>query len=94
MTEKALERESLAQMLRDAGSKVVNGITVAPNLYDESEIKKALDDGLTRDDIEWNQRLDRPWIFHPTDRGTEAKARDAWFIDNGAAHLARSRSVS
>lgn len=56
--EEERERRSLAQLLRDGGTRAP-GV----NLYSEEEIAEALDGGLTRDDIEWNQRLDRPWTY-------------------------------
>ncbi len=70
--EEARERASLAQMLRDGGTKGPNG---SENLYDEDAIKEALDGGLTRDDIEWNQRLNRPWTYKATDDDEETEAR-------------------
>ncbi len=70
----AQERGSLAQMLRDGGSK-----PSGENLYSEDDIKEALDGGLTRDDIEWNQRLNRPWTHKAKDGDEEQAARAAYY---------------
>lgn len=61
------ERNSLIQMLTDV-----------PHVKND-EIIAALDAGLTRDDIEWNQRLDRPWLFRATNADEETAARAAYY---------------
>lgn len=74
--EDAVERASLAQLLRDGGTAPNDP---GSNLYSEDDIKSALDGGLTRDDIEWNQRLARPWTCKSTDNAAEQAARVAYY---------------
>lgn len=71
--EEERERRSLAQVLRDAGTQPPPNQHL--NLFSEDEITAALDGGLTRDDVEWNQRLARPWTYKATDADAEQEAR-------------------
>ena len=50
---------------------------------DNGSIKGALDGGLTREDIEWNQRLERDWAYHPKDAKEEAALRVDYYVRNG-----------
>lgn len=65
------EHDSLVQMLTDA-----------PHV-DNDAIEAALKAGLTRRDIEWNQRLDRDWLYRAPDAKAEAAAREGWFVGHG-----------
>lgn len=73
-TERKAEQESLRQMLVDA-----------PHV-ENADVEEALTKGLTREDIEWNQRLERDWLYRATDAKAETEARVAYFEGNGVDH--------
>ncbi len=61
---------------------------------DNAEIDPAIKAGLTRDDVEWNQRLDRPWTYHPTDKDEEVNARIEWYTRNGVDAATAKENVA
>ena len=63
--------------------KVLTGILTDVPHVENTDIEGAIKAGLTLSDVEWNQRLDRPWTFHPTDAKEESAARVGWFVRNG-----------
>lgn len=66
------EHDALVAMLTEAPEEV------AP----AADIEAAMKLGLTRHDVEWNQRLGRLWTYYKPG-ADEDKARVAYFVDNG-----------
>ncbi len=57
-------------------------LTDQPNIANE-DIAAAIKAGLTITDLEWNQRLDRDWLFFNKDAKAETKLREEWYVSNG-----------
>ena len=63
-------------------------------MVDNADIGPALKAGLSIDDLEWNQRLDRPWTFHPTDAKAERELRIDYYVRNGIEPASAAGLVS